>query len=55
MEHLTMSLILFYTSINFLDYLSFMTVIIDSQSKLFLYADDSAILFAHKDPNVISS
>ena len=32
-----------------------MPISIDSQCKLILYADDSAILFAHKDHNVIFS
>ena len=39
----------------FLCYVNDMPISIDSQCKLILYADDSAILFAHKDPNVISS
>ena len=31
-----------------------MEISISLESKLFLYADDSAILFSHKDPEVIS-
>ena len=31
-----------------------MSISIDSECKLILDADDSAILFSHKDPNVIS-
>jgi hypothetical protein len=38
----------------FLCYVNDMKISIDSTCKLILYADDSAILFAHKDPNVIS-
>ena len=38
----------------FLCYVNDMSISIDSECKLILYADDSAILFSHKDPNVIS-
>ena len=31
-----------------------MEISVDSDCKLLLYADDSAILFAHKDPNVVA-
>jgi hypothetical protein len=32
-----------------------MSISIDGDCKLILYADDSAILYTHKDPNIISS
>ena len=38
----------------FLCYVNDMSISIDSECKLISYADDSAILFSHKDPNVIS-
>ena len=38
----------------FLCYVNDMTISISSECKLLLYADDSAILFSHKDPEVIS-
>ena len=38
----------------FLCYVNDMSISIDSECKLILYADDSAILFSHKNPNVIS-
>ena len=38
----------------FLCYVNDMVTSIDSDCKLLLYADDSTILFSHKDPNVIS-
>ena len=31
-----------------------MEISVDSDCKLLLYADDSAILFSHKDPNVVA-
>ena len=39
----------------FLTYVNDMSISIDNKCKLILYADDSAILFPHKDPNVISN
>ena len=39
----------------FLCYVNDMVISIDSGCKRLLYADDSAILFSHKDPNVIAS
>ena len=39
----------------FLTYVNDMSISIDSDCKLILYADDSAILYTHKDPNIISS
>ena len=39
----------------FLIYVNDMETSIDSDCKLILYADDSAIFYAHKDPHVISS
>ena len=39
----------------FLCYVNDMTISISSECKLILYADDSAILFSHTDPNYISS
>ncbi len=39
----------------FLTYVNDMSISINDKCKLILYADDSAILFPHKDPNVISS
>lgn len=39
----------------FLCYVNDMSISISSQCKLVLYADDSAILFSHKDPHVISN
>ena len=38
----------------FLCYVNDMVTSIDADCKLILYADDSAILFAHKDVNLIS-
>ena len=38
----------------FLIYVNDMPISLDSECKLILYADDSAILFSHKDPHVIS-
>jgi len=38
----------------FLCYVNDMSISIDPDCKLILYADDSAILYAHKDPHVIS-
>ena len=38
----------------FLIYVNDMTTSIDKDCKLILYADDSAIFFAHKDPHLIS-
>ena len=32
-----------------------MSISIDGECKLISYADDSAILYTHKDPNIISS
>ena len=31
-----------------------MEISVDSDCKLLLYADDSTILFSHKDPNVVA-
>ena len=39
----------------FLTYVNDMSISIDKDCKLILYADDSAIFFAHKDPVVIST
>ena len=39
----------------FLCYVNDMVISIDSNCKLLLYADDSTILFSHKDPDVIAS
>ena len=38
----------------FLSYVNDMIISIDPDCKLILYADDSAILFSHRDPNIIS-
>jgi hypothetical protein len=38
----------------FLIYVNDMSVSVDDDCKLILYADDSAIFYAHRDPNVIS-
>ena len=38
----------------FLCYVNDMTISVSSECKILLYADDSAILFSHKDPEVIS-
>lgn len=38
----------------FLYYVNDMSISINSDCKLLLYADDSTILFSHKDPQVIS-
>ena len=38
----------------FLIYVNDMSISVDSDCKLVLYADDSAIFFTHKDPHVIS-
>ena len=38
----------------FLIYVNDMSISVDAACKLVLYADDSAIFFAHKDPHVIS-
>ena len=38
----------------FLCYVNDMAISIDDECKLLLYADDSAILFSHKDPEIIS-
>lgn len=38
----------------FLCYVNDMSISIDKDCKLLLYADDSAILFAHRDPNLVS-
>ena len=38
----------------FLIYVNDMSISVDADCKLVLYADDSAIFFAHKDPHVIS-
>ena len=38
----------------FLCYINDMSISIDQGCKLMLYADDSAILFSHKDPEIIS-
>ena len=38
----------------FLCYINDMEISVDSNCKLLLYADDSAILFSHKDPEVIT-
>ena len=38
----------------FLIYVNDMSTSIDKNCKLILYADDSAIFFAHKDPHLIS-
>lgn len=38
----------------FLCYVNDMRISIDQECKLILYADDSAILFAHKNPSIIS-
>ena len=38
----------------FLTYVNDMSISIDNECKLILYADDSAILFSHRDPNIIS-
>ena len=38
----------------FLSYVNDMTISISSECTFLLYADDSAILFSHKDPEVIS-
>ena len=39
----------------FLTYVNDMSISIDGDCKLILYADESAILYTHKDPNIISS
>ena len=39
----------------FLCYVNDMQISIDSDCKLILYADDSAILYAHKDPSHIAA
>ena len=39
----------------FLCYVNDMVISIDSDCKLLLYAEDSTILFSHKDPDVIAS
>ena len=39
----------------FLCYINDMEISVDSDCKLLLYADDSAILFSHKDPDVIAT
>ena len=39
----------------FLCYINDMSISISKQCKLILYADDSAILFSHKDPDIISN
>ena len=39
----------------FLCYVNDMVISVDPECKLMLYADDSAILFSHRDPNYISS
>ena len=41
-------------SLLFLIYVNDMETSIDSDCKLILYADDSAIVYAHKDPHIIS-
>ena len=38
----------------FLCYINDMEISVDSDCKLLLYADGSAILFSHKDPNVVT-
>ena len=38
----------------FLIYVNDMSISVDTDCKLVLYVDDNAILFAHKDPHVIS-
>ena len=38
----------------FLCYINDMEISVDFDYKLLLYADDSAILFSHKDPNVVA-
>ena len=38
----------------FLCYINDMEISVDSDCKLLLYADDSAILFSHKDPDVVA-
>ena len=38
----------------FLIYVNDMPISLDSECKLILYADDSAILFSHKDPHIIA-
>ena len=38
----------------FLCYINDMEISVDSDCKLLLYANDSAILFSHKDPNVVA-
>jgi hypothetical protein len=38
-----------------LTYVNDMSISIDGDCKLIVYADDSAILYTHKDPNIISS
>jgi hypothetical protein len=42
-------------SLLLLTYVNDMSISIDGDCKLILYADDSAILYTHKDPNIISS
>ena len=39
----------------FLCYVNDIVISIDSDCKLLLYADDSTILFSHKDPDVIAN
>ena len=39
----------------FLTYVNDMSISIDTDCKLILYADDSAILYTHRDPKIISS
>ena len=39
----------------FLCYVNDMVISIDSDCKCLLYADDSTILFSHKDPDLIAS
>ncbi len=41
--------------IRFVCYINDMSISIDQECKLILYADDSAILFSHKDSDVVSN
>ena len=43
------------TLLFFSTYVNAMSISIDGDCKLIVYADDSAILYTHKDPNIISS
>jgi hypothetical protein len=55
MYHVGCPRVVYWAPAFFFTYVNDMSISIDGDCKLILYADDSAILYTHKDPNIISS